>query len=307
MTPWGFRSLSDPFEHIGPERFTALCATRVMSRYRSASSAAARLFWHLPTPGASVAWRSTDGRTWTKSEPIGGKANGPDPEATWWTPDGWELAAVDFFRDGDWAIELFASSDGLAWQQAAEITGRGRPISVAASRNGTLSWPRTASGGSPSTRGEDGPDVLLSSTDGVTWNRLDVPFGRRTDFSGVVAPDGRLGSWLVITHDSRGQPTAWTSTNLQGWQAHDVLGASDVSVLVATSRGYIVSSADPACVIACDPIPHLQFVSLDGAAWAQIEPALEARPLIADGPAGVIAVEPSTGDDGATVWLLASD
>jgi hypothetical protein len=65
MTPWGFRSLSGPFEQLGPERFTALgwalvgvCALDVVARIWP---------WPLDPAGLNVASRVP--RSW--AEPIG--------------------------------------------------------------------------------------------------------------------------------------------------------------------------------------------------------------------------------------------
>jgi hypothetical protein len=251
-----------------------------------------------------VAWVTSDGRTWSRSETFG------PPEAyvssVWATPGGWE-AALSAWNE---PTVIWHSADGLNWRETAVVG----PVSSyglgAASAGGTRVL---------ATRNERDQAVLLNSDDGRAWREMEPPFIAEDSYgyiSQIVAPRaGGPPSWLVATSDQSlraDSTTTWTSPDLRHWEHQAFPGQLPIKNLVATSHGYF-ASVGPLCDIlggdgevdgdaegeggGCS-IPESQYMSADGLNWTPLHSAFGLGPMFVDGPAGVIAV----GD--GVVWSL---
>ena len=245
-----------------------------------------------------VAWVTSDGQTWRRSETFG------PPHATvssvWAIPGGWEAAL------GAWnePTVIWHSADGLDWREAAVVGPVNSYGLGAASAGGTRLL---------ATRNERDQSVLLISDDGLTWRDIEAPFIPDDSFgfiSQIVPPQaGGHGMWLVV--ESGGDSTImWTSLDLLHWEHRAFPAQLPISDLVATSLGYL-ASVEPLCdTLGGDgevdgglegegggcSVPESQYTSADGLNWTMVQPAFGYGTLFVDGPAGVLAV------DNGVVW-----
>jgi hypothetical protein len=256
----------------------------------------------------AVAWISSDGLDWARSGPFGGRHAVVD--GAWWTPGGWEVALSAFDRPPS----IWASPDGLAWTETLTIPGSTGESLVGAGAPDGIRLVRA--------RSEDGRSVLLRSGDGVDWEEVEAPFLAEDDsyVSHIVAPIDEAAAWLVVVQAwdpgrGSGGSTVWISMDLEAWASSAFEGPRAITRVVATSVGFVASAevpcpevmllsagaASPATVASehdCRP-RRREFISSDGVAWTIIGTPARARTLLAEGPAGILAVN----DDGGVFRL----
>jgi hypothetical protein len=252
----------------------------------------------------AVAWVSSDGRRWQRSPGFGAFNGFAEPAGVWPVPGGWE-ALVRTGMDGP--TTLWQSSDGLAWHQTSELVPPGEPgieASYAAAADGTrvlalfASWTGSAE---PVHGLRQGEFELQTSTDGVTWTRLDVTFPAELsgNATSIVAPAAQgPASWLLVVPP--GQPDraiSWTSLDLVHWE-HAPFPRTSVWDVASTRYGFIATGGDmPDTGGPSSVDPPYQYLSADGLHWTRFKSPVGAW-FVVDGPAGVL------GFQGDQVWVL---
>jgi hypothetical protein len=239
-----------------------------------------------------LAWYSSDGRTWQRSEPF--EVGGLNSRATavWAVPTGWQ-AVVQGAAIG--TISIWESADGLAWHQLGEPVAVGDvDASAGAAADGTVVLSRWAD----MTSGRR----LFTSPDGLAWEQVAKAGGceQAPGTTQVVGPAVQgLDAWVLVD-DMR----LCTSPDLETWSSTTM---TDAPSTVAQTRFGVILLAD-ACFGAgatCQPDPRA-YLSTDGLTWTSMaHPPVYWGRALADGPAGVLLVGQATADDGATtVWRL---
>lgn len=230
-----------------------------------------------------VTWLSTDGRHWMRSELFGHRYS--VVSSLWETGGSWMAALSSWDRP----VEIWKSSDALTWQLVRSIagsqgTGWGPPLE---SPDGT--WLVSAYSG------------VRVSGDGNVWRALDAPFHSDGSVSHRIAlfRNGTSWTWLVVADELAGS-TTWTSADLQDWDRQRF--PDEIFVRWATTyHGFLVSGSACSPFVADAPCPESerQYVSANGLDWLSLSPDI-GRVRVADGPAGVVAVE----SFGGSIWLL---
>lgn len=233
-----------------------------------------------------VAWVTSDGRTWSRSELFG--PNQAVVSSVWAVPEGWEVALSAWNEP----TVIWQSTDGLRWRETAVVGPVNSYGLGAASAGGTRLL---------GTRRDDQP-MLLISDDGRTWREIEAPFVADDSYgfiSQIVPPQAaRPGMWLVV--ESRADSTIiWTSLDLLHWEHRAFPAHLPIIDLVATSLGYI-ASVDALCdTMGGDggldgggecSVPESQYTSADGLNWTMVQPTFVYGTVFVDGPAGVLAV-----------------
>lgn len=237
-------------------------------------------------PGGEVAWLTSDGHTWVQSELFG--APGTALEALWSMADGWYATVTGFQQPPT----TWQSPDGIRWHEVGSPAGVGAP-SEPGPTGARLWW----------TRNESDEVTLLRSDDDATWHSLTTPPPALTDpyFSVAILPPGPgVSEWLVVTQAYE-DLTSWTSTDLEHWAPRDIPEIPRLTDVVTAIDGHLVSGSlcplllfDAPCVES-----ERQYVRTGGGDWVPIDRPLLEHLAIADGPAGIIAVQ----WDGS-VWRL---
>jgi hypothetical protein len=255
-----------------------------------------------------VAWTSSDGARWqVHSVPVLGGTAAERMTAVVATDSG-------YLAGGSAGPELFerrarfwTSRDGATWDPVAddpatfadaEVTG------IAAVEHGyvAVGWLGTAqhhTGG-----------VAWTSSDGLTWNRVDDPaFDDAVASSMIVAPFGGL---LAVGSDiERKAAIAWLSPDGQHWQRVTVKDYGDkrnlwmTDVAAIGDRVVAVGSSQ-----ATQRAAGTSWVSADGINWEQAHtaPILEQLELLAVSPGGpgAVGVGVFGGPDSAVLRVLLS-
>jgi hypothetical protein len=247
---------------------------------------------NVATSVRPVAWHSSDGSTWRRSEPF--EVAGPNARATavWAIPSGWQ-AAVQGAATG--TISVWESLDGLAWYQVMEPVAVGDVnVYAGAAPDGTVVMSRWAD--------ETSGLRLFTSRDGRTWESVETAGGceQEPGVTQVVGPAARdLDTWVLLD-DMR----LCTSRDLRTWSGTTMTVA--LSTIAQTRFGAMVLG--DGCYGAgatCPPDPRA-FLSADGVTWTPIaHPPVYWGRAVADGPAGVLMVGQATEEGGSmTVWRL---
>jgi hypothetical protein len=252
-------------------------------------------------PDASaVAHQSPDGTSWSTGVPFGSGA----PVAVWSAPRGWE-ALLGSFEAGS---ELWASADGLNWTRTAAVTEPGRSAyRGAASVDGTRLV---------AVNDRNGQTELLRSDDGVSWEVVAGAFGHVLE----IEPPGASSGWLVAADPDLAAigVNVWRSSDLTQWTPSISLQRNlGFSNIASTRYGSLFSGVEgcwrtgdePRLCIPSDAAAYTQYLSGDGVEWFPFTTALPTAKrdhFMADGPAGVVAVQ-LTDAGGLAVWQLAPE
>ncbi len=249
----------------------------------------------------AVAWISSDGLTWQRSEGFGAVNGFAEAIFVWAIPDGWETLVTGA---GATPTRVWRSTDGLRWTWVSELDpGVSSMIStpVNAAADGTRLMALYNGEVGETIEGlRGGESILRISSDGKGWAPLDValPFGRRVGASGILPP-GRFGrdAWLLVTGADEQQPITWVSADLKSWE-QGTFPRDDVASIALTRYGYI-ATGETLCgaggTCSTDPV---QYLSTDGLRWTEF--AAPVGTVMVDGPAGVLAF---AGPD-FRVWIL---
>ena len=240
---------------------------------------------------------STDGLTWTRSEPFDTPADDDVAiRSAWPVPGGWEAITCGMER------HIWSSADAVNWTEANPARGCAIPAVDETGTRLIVLGERTAR--------------LEASADGVDWTEIITPFtGRVPEWwvAPIVAPQPAAPTpWLFVVQDVEalnhpGQDpplvSTYATTNLAEWTTAEV-PRSFVSQVVATPFGFIADalftcrSSGPEN-LPCPPEEQRQYLSTDGSIWVELS-ALSGNLRIANGPAGVVAVDIVDG----RVWKL---
>lgn len=243
-----------------------------------------------------VAWRSGDGRDWTRSSDFGSTDLLGYPIAVWAVEDRWEAALSEHTG----ATTIWTSAGGNRWERIATISedeldslgpvlvGRDDGRRVAAFR-----W------------GESTGNGLIASTDGRSWQPVEALPLEATEHESlfvkpVLAPDGSAPFWLVTAEfeEDRLRTVVLTSRDLISWE-QATFPMPVLASAVHTPDGIIAVGADPCrdTGTACPNVPPVSFISRDGLSWEPI-PAPTGPTSFAEGPSGVIGL------GGGATWTL---
>lgn len=239
---------------------------------------------------------STDGRTWSASEPVGSATSdaGARAEIVWATPRGWQALVRSGSIHGG-VVSLWETTDGQAWREVGEVADpEGAVMSAAASADGTVLL-NIRQGG---TRGEM---ALLTSPDGREWTEISTAAGCEAGYIGLLPPfPAALDRWVVL-----GQERVCASADLAHWTKASLPTTGTMGIRVAAQTRYGILAAGQACWAAgCGPSEPLAWVSADARSWTRLDSPGYIRE-IADGPAGVLAIGSRTEDaEQDVVWRL---
>ena len=199
-------------------------------------------------------FRSADGLDWTlaqEGDPIIEDMASQSEE--WFplrvVPVGDTLLAVGHLAFGPIAPRLWSSEDGSTWTLLDNPSWRealtdNTLISVASGPTGVVVVASEGSGFRP-----QGQPLIIHSSDGVTWDRLDLSavfdnayFSDITAYTGGFAIVGRVGEPNVpaATEAAPGVPAAWTSADGVTWLAAQVEGSEAPGATLLT----VVAGAD---------------------------------------------------------------
>ena len=203
-------------------------------------------------PSSSTApafFTSADGLHWKLAQaenPVDDESQGGIPDRI--VPVGGSLLAMDHPFSG--APKMWRTGDGATWSPLDSPTWRdalasNTLISVAAGPGGVVV---VAAEGRSCCTAQQGLPMIIHSSDGVTWDRLDLSaifdkafFWDVTAYAGGFAIVGRVGEADVLGGPPAvGRPAAWTSPDGVTWVAAEVEGAEASGALLST----VVAGAD---------------------------------------------------------------
>ncbi len=204
----------------------------------------------IPTSSTSPAFfTSADGIRWTLAQaedPVIDESQGGIPERLVHVGD--SLLAMDHPFSG--APKLWRTQDGSSWIPLDSPTWRealatNELISVAAGPTGVVV---VATEGTTAGMNPQGPPLIIHSSDGLTWDRLDLSsvfdkafFWDVTAYPGGFVIVGRIGDPDVLGGPSAvGTPAAWTSADGVTWVAAQVAGAQAAGAVLST----VIAGAD---------------------------------------------------------------
>jgi hypothetical protein len=219
---------------------------------------------------------SADGLHWTLAQAddaVPDESQGGIPERL--VPVGHSLLAMDQPFSG--APQLWRTNDGSTWSPLDSPTWRdalatNTLVSVGAGPSGVVVV--GAEGRSCCTAAQGLP-MIIHSSDGVTWDRLDLPaiFDKAflwdvTAFAGGFVIVGRVGEADVVGGPPAvGRPAIWTSSDGVTWVAAEVEGAEAPGALLST----VVAGADGLFAtgrqIGTMQVSAQGWASADGRSW----------------------------------------
>jgi hypothetical protein len=246
---------------------------------------------------------STDGLHWTlgqEGDPLDEDAASQSEE---WFParivpvDG-TLLAVGHHPLGPIAPRLWRSEDGSTWtlldnSSWREALANNTLRSVAAGPTGVVVVASEGSGFVP-----QGLPLIMHSSDGLTWDRLDLSavfdkayFWDVTAYAGGFAIVGRVGEPNVraATESAHGVPAAWTSADGVTWVAAEVEGseAPGATLLsVAAGADGLFATGYPTEWTSWQS-PRSGWASTDGRSWKLLGEMGTDLPLAIDLPLAV--------------------
>lgn len=194
-------------------------------------------------------------------------------------PIGDGLLAVGRTQWGGGVPMLWSSEDGSTWtlldnaSWKAALKGN-TLLSVAAGPTGVVVVAYKGSGDLPR-----GSGLIIHSSDGLTWDRLDLSaafdkayFWDVTAYAGGFVIVGRVGEPYTRTGPARGVPAAWTSADGATWLAAEVEGseAPDATLLtVVAGADGLFATGYPAEWTSWQS-PRSGWASTDGRSWQLI-------------------------------------
>jgi hypothetical protein len=246
---------------------------------------------------------SADGLHWTlaqEGDPIDEDTTSQSEE--WFpariVPVGDTLLAVGHDPFGPIAPRLWRSEDGSTWtlldnSSWREALTNNTLLSVAAGPTGVVVVAAEGSGFSP-----QGLPLIMHSSDGVTWDRLDLSavfdkayFWDVTAYADGFVIVGRVGEPNVraATESARGVPAAWTSADGVTWLAAEVEGSEAPGATLLT----VVAGADGLFATGYPTewtswqSPRSGWASTDGRSWQMLGEMGTDLPLAIDLPLAV--------------------
>ena len=210
----------------------------------------------IPTSPVSPAFfTSRDGLHWTLAQEGASVDEDPASQDQEWFPARIEpvrgtLLAVGHNPWGPSAPKLWRTEDGSSWSPLDSPTWRDAVasnefISVAAGPSGVVV---VAAEGTTAGMNPQGPPLIIHSSDGVTWHRLDLSavfdkahFRDVTAYAGGFVIVGRVGDTEVGGGPPAvGRPAAWISPDGLTWVAAEVAGAQAAGAVLST----VIAGAD---------------------------------------------------------------
>ena len=192
---------------------------------------------------------SADGLHWTLAQTddaVPDESQGGIPERL--VPVGDSLLAMDHPFSGP--PKMWRTEDGATWSPLDSPTWRdalatNTLISVAAGPAGVVV---VAAEGRSCCTAQQGLPMIIHSSDGVTWDRLDLSavfdkayFWDVTAYAGGFAIVGRVGEADVLGGPPAiGRPAAWTSADGVAWVAAEVEGSEATGAVLST----VIAGAD---------------------------------------------------------------
>lgn len=256
---------------------------------------------------------SADGIQWRlvqEGDPISEDIASQDQE--WFparlVPVGDTLLAVGDNPFGPTAPRLWRTVNGSTWTLVdssswRDALTRNTLISVAAGPTGVVVVAAEGSGDVP-----QGPPLIIHSSDGLTWDRLDLStvfdkayFRDVTAYAGGFVIVGRVGEPYVrmaSESQARGVPAAWTSSDGVTWLAAEVEGSEAPGATLLT----VVAGADglfatgyPAEWTSWQS-PRSGWASSDGRSWQLVGEMGTDLPLTIDLPLAAVYPTNVVGD-----------
>jgi hypothetical protein len=244
------------------------------SRERSAGNC-------VPTSPVSPAFfTSADGLHWTLAQtddPVPDASQGGIPERLVAVGD--SLLAIDHPFSG--APKLWRTTDGVTWSPLDSPTWRdalatNTLTSVAAGPNGVVV---VGAEGSSCCTAPQGLPMIIHSSDGLTWDRLDLSavFDKAflwdvTAYAGGYVVVGRVGEADVVGGGPAvGVPAAWTSADGVTWVVAEVEGAEApgavLSTVIAGADGLFATGRQTDTTELSGQGPLSGWASTDGRSW----------------------------------------
>jgi hypothetical protein len=239
---------------------------------------------------------SADGLHWTLAQtdvPVPDESQGGIPERL--VPVDDSLLAMDHPFSG--APKLWRSEDGATWSPLDSPTWRdalasNTLVSVAAGPSGVVV---VGAEGRSCCTAQQGLPMIIHSSDGVTWDRLDLSavfdkafFWDVTAHAGGFAIVGRVGEADVLGGPPAvGRPAAWTSADGVTWFAAEVEGAEAAGAVLSS----VTAGADGLFAtgrqIDSIEVSGQGWASTDGRSWQLLGKMGTDLPLATGNPANV--------------------
>lgn len=258
----------------------------------------------IPTSPVSPAFfTSPDALHWTLAQEDDPIDAGLASESEEWfparlVPVGDTLLAVGHNPFGPSAPRLWRTEDGSSWSLLDSPTWRealatNELISVAAGPTGVVV---VAAEGTTAGMNPQGPPLIIHSSDGVTWDRLDLSevfdkayFRDVTAYAGGFVIVGRVGEADVRGGEPAvGVPAAWISPDGVTWVAAEVEGAeapgASLFTVVAGADGLFATGRQTDTTELSGQGPRSGWASTDGRSWQLLGEMGTDLPLAIDLP-----------------------
>jgi hypothetical protein len=199
------------------------------------------------------------------------------------------------------APQLWRTVDGSTWSPVDSPTWRdalatNHLISVAAGPGGVVVvGAEGQSGAKP-----QGPPVIIHSSNGLTWDRLDLSsafddayFRDISAYAGGFVIVGRVGEADVVgAEPAVGRPAAWTSPDGATWLAAEVEGAeatgATLSTVIAGADGLFATGRQTDTTELSGQGPLSGWASTDGRSWQLLGEMGVDLPLATPFPGNVV-------------------
>jgi hypothetical protein len=215
-------------------------------------------------------------------------------------PVGDTLLAIGHIPVGPSAPRLWRTADGSTWtlldnSSWKDALSANTPLSVAAGPGGVVvAGAEGNSGAKP-----QGPPLIIHSSDGVTWNRLDLSavfdkayFRDVAAHAGGFVIVGRVGDADVRGGPPAvGKPAVWTSPDGVTWLAAEVEGSeapgASLFTVVAGADGLFATGRQTDTTELSGQGPLSGWASADGRSWQLLGEMGTDLPLATGNPAMV--------------------
>ena len=219
----------------------------------------------------AVSWVSSDGRSWSRSEGVGGETDMAD--VVWFDGAGMFVAVGHQVSDG----AIWNSADGISWTRAALIPFSNPAGGVEIESVTDTGMGLVAAGKEWYGEGESIPAVW-TSIDGQTWKRADLDLSGIDEFTenglvDVAAYEGDLlavgFSWVDnITYE----PKLWASIDEATWESIDL---KEDDAMESTLNAIAVSDHGTFVIVGQSEAEHVDsraWMSEDfGQTWSRVE------------------------------------
>jgi hypothetical protein len=250
-----------------------------------------------PDGGASsspTVWLSVDGISWSRvwqgatvrDTEFG---SGPGADVLVLGPDGLIVGGGSAYNEsGEGVAAVWVSSNAIDWIRVDPESGEFASDAAHGAFMSDIVWGPT---GFVAVGGDGSRAAVWTSTDGVTWARIDTtqaPIGSAWPLSAIAALDG---GYVAAGPDGNAElVTLWTSTDGISWDRVQVLGEGNAYSIVSTDSGIAVAGQTPSddnyqAAVWMGPAFDPAQPPLDPVSASQDEPA-PTDPLIESVPAG---------------------